>query len=184
MALQDLWISILIAILLFIPMIFVYSFILSFHPGKNLYEVLEISLGKIIGKIVSLSLILYFFYLTTLVLRNITEFIQVTSMPKTPQYFSGLCFLLIAAYMVKCGIEVFARWANIVFVFLVTLTLISTIASVNQYDYENILPILYKGWKPIFQSSLSMLTFPFGETLVFLTIFSNLENEKSLGFPI
>lgn len=182
-ALQDIWISLLIAFLLFIPIIFIYSSILSSFPGKNLYEIIEICFGKVIGKLVSLLFIMYFFYIATLILRNITEFIQVTTMPRTPQYFSGLWFILIAAYMVKSGIEVFARWTNLVFVFLVLLILMSMIASVNQYDYENILPILYRGWEPILDSALSIFVFPFGETIVFLSFFHTLEDNTRVWRP-
>lgn len=180
---QDLWISILVAISSFMPMIFVYSAILSFFPGKNLYEVLEISFGKTIGKVISLLFIIYFLYLGTLVLRNITEFIQTTLMPQTPQYYSALWFLLISVYMVSCGIEVFARWSNLVFVFIIILILISMVPSVKHYNFENMLPILYKGWKPIFQSSFSMFTFPFGETVTFLAIFHTLKNGKKVWIP-
>ncbi len=175
---QDMWISILMSFFLVIPMLFIYSRILSMFPGKNLYEISEIALGKILGNILNILYISYFFFLGSLVLRNITEFVQIVSFPETPQYFSALCLILLSFYMVKCGIEVFGRWTRLMIPFLLFLILLITVSSFPKLKFENILPVLYDGWKPILHSTFVIFTFPFGETVIFLTLFHTLEDNK------
>lgn len=176
---EDMWISIAFALIAILPVIFVYSKILSFFPGKNLYEILDLSFGKIIGKVFTLLYILYFLYLGSLTVRNITEFIQVVSLRQTPQYFSGLWIVLAGAYMVRSGIEVFARWTNLTCMFLLLLTFVTTIASIFQFDLTNILPILYYGWSPVIESTITTFSFPFGEVVAFLSLFHTLKENKN-----
>lgn len=175
---QDMWISILLAILLTIPMVYIYSKVISIFPGKNLYEISEIALGKILGNILNILYILYFFYLGSLAIRNITEFVQIVSFPETPQYFSVLWLILLSFYMVKCGIEVFGRWTRLVIPFLLFLIFLITISSFPKLNFENIQPILYNGWKPVLHSTFSIFTFPFGETVLFLSLLHTLEDHK------
>ncbi|NLY46545.1 MAG: endospore germination permease [Tissierella sp.] len=178
MAKQDIWISIILALSAIMPMIFVYCKIISLFPGKNLFEILDIIYGKIIGRIFSLLYILYFLYLGALCVRNITEFIQVVSFRLTPQYFSGIWIILVSSYMVRSGIEVFGRWANLVCVLLLALILIMTLLSMSQLDFQNVLPVLYEGWSPVLKSTINIFSFPFGEIVVFLALFNTLKEPK------
>ncbi|MDR7870538.1 MAG: endospore germination permease [Tissierellaceae bacterium] len=175
---QDVWISVLFALFAILPIIYAYSKILSFFPGKNLYEILDISLGKIIGRIISFSYIMYFLFLGSLSIRSVTEFIQVVSLRFTPQYFSGLWIILLGAYMVKSGIEVLGRWSNFVCVFILALILILSISAFSQLDYNNILPVLNEGWNPVINNAISIFSYPLGEVVVFLTFFNSLRDHK------
>lgn len=174
---QDIWISILLAIIATIPFIFIYGKILSFFPNKNLFEILEIVFGKILGKIIILLYILYFIYLGSLCIRNITEFIQVVSFPATPQFFTALWIISLTIYMVKSGIEVFSRWTKFTLIFLFFLIFLITASSFSKFHLENIRPILYHGWRPVFHSAIISFTFPFGEIVVFLSFFHNLKEQ-------
>lgn len=175
---QDIWISILISCLAIVPIVFIYGKLLSLFPNKNLFEILEISFGKTIGKFISSLYILYFIYMASLCMRNITEFLQVSSLPSTPQLFSSIWIIMLAIYMVYSGIEVLARWNKLIMVFIIFLLTITNISSIPKFDFQNIRPILYEGWKPIFASSLVFLTFPFGELVVFLSLFNNLKSSQ------
>ncbi len=180
LAKQDIWISFILAFIASIPLIFIYSKILSFFPGKSIYEIMDLTFGKILGRVFAFLFILYFLYLSALCLRNITEFIQVVSLRLSPQYFSGLWIILVSAYMVKSGLGVFGRWSNFTFVFIMLLVIVLFGASIPQIDFDNILPVLYNGWGPVLKNSISIFSFPFGEVVVFLAFFNNLsENKKT-----
>ena len=56
---QDAWISIIIAILVSSIVLLMYSRILSLYPGKDLFDILQIVMGKVLGKIISLLMIWY-----------------------------------------------------------------------------------------------------------------------------
>ncbi len=178
---QDIWISLLIAFFSFIPLIFIYSKILLFFPGKNLFEIMDICFGKIVGKILSSLYIIYFFYLGALCIRDITEFIQVASLRLTPQYFSGLLIILVGVYNVRSGFDVIGRLANFAFNFILFLTVIIFITSITKTDFSNLFPILYNGWSPVIENAINLFAFPFGDIVVFLALFNNLKDQKKIS---
>ncbi|MDF2533385.1 MAG: hypothetical protein K0Q65_2966, partial [Clostridia bacterium] len=67
---RDMWISIVIAVFLAVPIYLIYSRILSLFPDKDLFEILEQNFGKFFGKLISLVFIWFAFHLGALVLRN------------------------------------------------------------------------------------------------------------------
>lgn len=177
---QDTWISTLVAILAIIPMILIYGKIHKMFPNKHLFEIVDIVFGKIIGKIISILYIWYFLHLGAICIRNITEFIQVVSFQETPQFVPNIFITLLIIYMIKSGIEVLGRWGKFVLPFVLILLLVVGILSISEFKYQNIKPILYNGWTPIFTSALSIFSFPFGEIVVFLSIFHTLKNTDKI----
>lgn len=180
-AMQDTWISILIAMVMVIPLVLIYGKISKMFPGHNLYKILELVFGKVVGKGISILYTWYFLHLGSIVIRDNTEFIQIISLEDTPKYFTSIFFILLAIYMVKSGVEVLGRWSNIAFPFVFTLLILVNIAAISDYKYENIKPILYNGWVPVFKGAYSIFSFPFADTVAFLTIFNSLRDLKKVN---
>ena len=67
---QDAWIAIIIAISWSIILLLMFSRILSLYPGKDLFDILQITFGKFIGKIISILMIWFAFHLGTLVSKK------------------------------------------------------------------------------------------------------------------
>lgn len=180
---QDAWISLLISLVLAVVMVIIYGSILNNHPGKDIFQILEYIFGKVIGKIIGLLYVFYFLHLGAIALRNITEFIQVTSFPDTPQYFSAIFIGLLAIYILKSGLEVIARVNKFILPSIIIIISITIIMAIPKSDITNLLPILENGWVPVIKGSLLKFTFPFGETVVFLT-FLNTVREKDRNTKI
>lgn len=177
---QDTWISSLIAITAIFPMLLIYGRIQKNYPQKHLFEILDIIFGKILGRIFSVLYIWYFLHLSAICIRNITEFIQVVSFQETPQFVPSIFITLLIIYMIKSGFDVFGRWSTFILPFVFTLLIIVGILSVTEFKYENIKPILYFGWSPVFDGALSIFSFPFGEIVVFLSIFHKIKESKKI----
>lgn len=177
---NDTWLAIIIGTLLFIPVVLIYSRLLYLFPGKDLFDILHIVFGNIIGKILSIIYIWFSFYLGVLVLRNFSEFTTIVVYPDTPIVVPMIFFILLCIFALKLGIEVLGRWSelfiivNIIAVILITIILSSTLMNIN-----NLLPILYDGIQPVISGAFSALSFPFAETVVFTMVFSSFENQKS-----
>ena len=71
---QDAWIAVIAAFSLSIILVLMYSRILSLFPGKDLFDILEIVMGKFIGKIISLLMIWFAFHDGSLILRSLSDF--------------------------------------------------------------------------------------------------------------
>ncbi|HZJ76185.1 MAG TPA: endospore germination permease [Oscillospiraceae bacterium] len=175
---QDTWISLLATLVLVTPIVIIYGNILNNHPGKDLFQILEHVFGKIIGRLIGAIYTFYFFHLGSICIRNMTEFIQVSSFPETPQYFVAFFIGVLAIYMLKSGLEVMARVNRFVFPFLIFILIITLLFVIPRADPTNFLPILENGWQPVIKHSLLISTFPFGETIVFMSFFNTVKEKK------
>jgi len=171
------------ALALATPMVIIYGIILNDNPGKDIFQILEYIFGKVIGKIIGFLYTFYFFHLGAICIRNMTEFIQVTSFPDTPQYLTAIFIGLLAIYILKCGLEVIARVNKFILPGLIFIIVITFIAVIPSSNVNNFLPILEDGWLPVIGDGFSKFSFPLGATVIFLA-FLNLVNEKGKAHKI
>lgn len=176
---KDSWMSIIFGIILSFPVLMMYARILSLFPKKNMFDVIEIVLGKFLGKIVLIMYIWFSFHLGALVLRNFGEFINSVSIPETPEIVPMTFIVLLCAYGVKSGIEVLSRWSRLALLILVSLITLSIFLLIPDMELNNIRPLLSKGIMPVLTGAFSVFSFPFAETILFALVFSGLQNKKS-----
>lgn len=175
----DTWISILVSMVMFIPLAFIYGKLIELFPGMGLFKILEKVYGKFLGKIFISIYTFYFFHLGSMCIRNITEYIQVVSLPETPQYITAILIGVLSIYIVNAGFSVLTTWAKIVLPIIVIMILTTFIFAIPKFNYSYIKPVLFNGWKPVISSAYSILTFPFAETIIFMVFFSSLNNKQN-----
>jgi len=81
---QDAWIAIIISISWSVLLLLMFSRILYLYPKKDLFDILQIVMGKFIGKIISILMIWFAFHSGTLVLRILSEYTNALVFPDTP----------------------------------------------------------------------------------------------------
>lgn len=175
---RDAWMAYLISMSLGIIIAYIYSKLITLFPGKNLYDIMEIVFGKVIGKVMIVLFTWYAFHLGALVMRNFTEFIEVVSMPETPRYVIAIAIGFFCICLVGSGIEPLVRWSAFVCPMTIVTILILTIFSIPKMDVNNLRPVLYDGIKPVLNASFLVFSFPFAETVLFTTVLSFLKNKN------
>lgn len=187
---QDVWISIILAILISLVIGSIYSKLLSYLPGKDIFFTLEFFLGKFLGKTVIFLITWFAFDLAAIVLRNFGQFIYTVGLPDTPMIIPMICLMILCAFAVNSGIETIAKWSMLFIIVLILFQLFTGLLLSKYFDLSNLKPILYNGIKPILMGSLGVISFPLAETVVFLFAFPPFPKEESpckvfsLGFLI
>jgi spore germination protein KB len=176
---NDAWIAAIVGIIMVIPMLFVFSRILSLFPGKDLFDILNITLGKVIGKIVSFFYILYAFHVGALVFRTFGEFMRIVALPETPMFVCIFCMGLTCIIAVKIGIEVLGRTCAYFIPLLFLILAVVQVLELSQLNMENIKPILGNGLMPVLKGGFGAFAFPFSQTVLFLGALSSLKTKKS-----
>lgn len=174
-SLQDTWLSLIVALLMVIPFIFIYGAIMNMFPGKDIFQILILIYGKLIGKIISLLYVIYFYAISSLSARAITEYIQVVSFPETPQYYPAILIGILAIYSLKSGIEVIGRVSKFLLPLIVLIIIVTFIGALPKAQFSNLLPVLYNGWEPVLSSAVSIFAFPFAEIVMFMTLLNKSE---------
>jgi spore germination protein KB len=178
-AAQDSWLSLLLASAFAIPVILIYARIIKIFPEKDFFEIMEILLGKIAGKIVIVLMTWYAIHLGAMVLRNFSEFIQIHSLPETPQLPIMIAMILVVVYMAKSGIETMGKWSIYMLSVVVIVVILTILFSIKQMDFKNIMPIMGHNFGTIAAGSYQLLTFPFAETVLFLCIACGIKKNDS-----
>jgi len=176
---QDAWLAIIIAMGIFSLVIPIYGRICSIYPGKNIYQVMELLLGKVAGKIISLLFVWYAFFLGALVIRDISEFARTVSLPETPECIFAFFAVLLMILTVRGGVELLARFLGIFFPIYILMILTVTFVSIPFFELKNLKPFLYDGIKPVLGASLEVFSFPFAETVLFVCILEHLRKNGS-----
>ncbi|PKM73423.1 MAG: spore gernimation protein [Firmicutes bacterium HGW-Firmicutes-16] len=178
-AAQDSWMSLLLAAVFTVPMLLIYARIIKLFPEKNLFEIIEMLFGKIAGNIIIILMVWYSLHLCALVLRNFSEYIQIVSMPETPQLPIMIAMILVVVYMAKSGIETMGKWSIAMLSAVFLVVIITILFSLNKMDFTNILPFMENDFKSIAAGAFRLYAFPFAETVLFLCLADAMKKKDS-----
>lgn len=176
---RDTWIAILLAAAMSLPVMFIYSRILTLYPGKDLFDILEIIFGKIISKFIQILFFWYPFFLGAILIRDVFEFIGIAGLPGTPQLIPNLFMTIVCILVIKDGIEVLGRILTFILPIIFIIILLETLLSLSMFQVSNIQPVLYDGFNPVFFGAFQTFTFPFAQTIIFTMVLSSLKSQVS-----
>lgn len=176
---QDFWLAIILAIVLALPVVFIYSRLHVMFPGKNLFDIIEICFGKVIGKVFIILLTFYLFETGCEVLRNFAEFVNIASFPETPLIVPAIVSIAVCAYAVKEGIELMGRWSKVFFLVIIFSAIASFILLMADMDTNNLKPLLSSGIQAIVKGTSLAFLFPFTQILPFTMAFADFQSKKS-----
>lgn len=169
---RDAWLSVLVGMLSGLLLLILVT--LPIHrrePGKSLVEMLPAYLGKWLGGAVAAAYVLYFSYKSVRNVREFGDWMILYLLPETPLYFITLVLMLISAFAVYHGVEVFFRLAELLWPWIVLMyaILFGIIIFSNLFHPENLQPVMEHGLKPVLEAALpEVVSFPFGEMVLFL----------------
>lgn len=167
---EDSWLSLLLAFAYTVPVLLIYGRIMRLYPEKNIFEVLELVFGRIVGSVVIALISWYALHLCSIVLCNFSQFIEIVAMPETPQLPLIIVMLSITTYLSMSGVETLGRWAFATIFIIVGVVILTIIMALNHMDFTNILPVMAHDFSKIANGSLKVFSFPFGETVMILGI--------------
>ncbi|WP_088105352.1 GerAB/ArcD/ProY family transporter [Halalkalibacter urbisdiaboli] len=181
---QDIWIAEIIAVFFGVGLVYFYYFVLKRGGGKNLYGLLVQVFGTKLGYVIVFGYANYFIYISTRNIRDFGELIKVTLMPVTPLEIISLSMMGVVFYVLFNGLEVLGKINEVLGPFLMTfLVLVGVMIFITgEIDVTNIQPVLAEGIKPIVKAFFpTMLTFPYGETVVFMVMMTSVSRFTAAG---
>jgi spore germination protein (amino acid permease) len=167
---QDAWIVILVALIIGLAFIWIYTELQTNYPDKNYIEIIFLILGNKLGIPLALLYAVYWFWPAARNLREFGELIIITTLPNTPLYIVLSIFICVSLYSIYKGIEVLARTSEIIMPIIICFmfALYILIALSKQLDLSKLKPIAADGLMPILKSAYPNVSlFPFGEIFIF-----------------
>lgn len=176
---NDAWLAVLLGTVMAVPVIFIYARLLSLFKGKDLFDILTLVFGNVIGKIAALAYIWYPLHLGALVIRDFGEFSSTVAVPETPMLMPMLFMGFLCIWAVMAGVEVLGRCSKILFPIIAAIIGITTLLVIPYLNFGYLKPVLYNGFSPVFNSAFTVFSFPLAETVLFTVVFSALKTDKS-----
>ncbi|QEK11221.1 GerAB/ArcD/ProY family transporter [Crassaminicella thermophila] len=176
---QDLWLAVIIALIGAFPIVFIYAYLQYIFPGKDLFDIIYICFGNVIGKGIIIIYTWFLFHTGILVCMNFTNFVWIVALLETPKIILMISMIVLCTWIIKEGIEVMGRWAEFFVCVLVGFIFIAILFLIPKMHIKNIQPILNSGIKPFIKGTFSVFTFPFTQIIPFMIIFSNFKAKKS-----
>lgn len=168
---QDGWMSAILGIVIGCGVIYLYTALAKRYPNHSIMEYSKFILGKWLGTCVGLIFYVYFAITASLVLRNVGDFITTIIMPETPIQAIHFVFLLIIMLGAGLGLEVFARAGEVFLPWVLLFIGVLIGFLIPQIKIERLPPLFEASSKAIMHGSLSILSIPYLEMVVFLVIY-------------
>ena len=175
---RDGWMSVLPGFAVGIPYGLMVLSLVERYPHKNLLQISETLFGKWIGKIIGFIYILITGYFGGLVLGEVGDMYQVSAMPLTPIPVFFLGALLLVFYLVRSGIEVLARFSEVIFPLIVIALVLNVVLAIPKGEQGELLPILSEGLKPLFLGGIKVVPFAMNYILFLAVIAAFLPTGK------
>ena len=162
----------------------VWVLLYRYYPGQSLAQIPVSVLGRPLGMAVSLLFFVYFCLVGGWVLRDLSDFLNGTIMPRTPPTVFHAMFLFVVGYTVAQGVETIARLNQFITSFLFFPFWSVLILALSEWDWERIQPILRTDIGETMIRNHYFLGFPYLETLVMMMFLPHLENKAGRSFVI
>ncbi|MEC0333859.1 endospore germination permease [Paenibacillus macerans] len=183
---QDVWAAMAMAAGAGFFLLLMYWAIYRRDPDLDLFELCRKYWGKTAGSLLSALFVVYFAYEASRNLRDLGELASFVLLNRTPLVVIMLIGIAIVANSVRYGLRVVFLCTLVLFPFVVLsyMILISMIGGVGLMHFENMLPILENGLKPVWREVPNIIAFPFAQTVLFLVFFPGLKTGRKARKPI
>ncbi|MDF2937383.1 MAG: spore germination protein [Paenibacillaceae bacterium] len=174
-AAENAWLAVLCALAGGFVLLSMYLWLVNYGNGKNLYQLFEDTLSRWGALPVAILYIGYFLYMSAVVMRDMIELLDTAVYPASPNEFIAFTFILVIAYILYLGVEVFARTTEMIMpYFMLFFLLMLVLLIINKsIHFSYLRPVLAEGWSPVLKEAFpKILTFPFGESIALTILMS------------
>lgn len=165
---RDGWLSVLPSYALGIPFGMMVLSLGRRYPGQSLLQIAEILWGKWLGKLYGIIYTFINLYFCALLSRQGQDVINRTVLTLLPDILVLSSGMLLIFFLVKSGIEVYARFAEFVFPVVTAGLFAILILVIPRFEWTEFFPILGNGIIPVAWGAWKISGFPM-EYVLFLS---------------
>lgn len=156
---SDMWISGIISVFTVLPFMLGTIYMGQKFPGKTLVEYISMVLGNVLGKIIGMLIVIYFFIVAsssvTMYIHHLTDFL----LPQTPFLVVTTLHVFVICYLVWKGSEVIGRTAVVAYSMAIIFFILVFMASLAEINFGRLVPFFDSGVGPVFKASIAADTF-------------------------
>lgn len=183
---QDAWLSAILATIMGIPLVWMFTALGALHPDKTSMGIMQLLLGKWFGGVVALSYVFYCFVSVPMYAWYIGNFFTVYYLERTPSQAINILFVIVAVIALLYGLEAIARASEILYYIVFALFVLFTVLLIPNINSTNLFPFLEKGILPVIKGAFLITIASGAQLFMLLMIFpkniSNINEGKKALF--
>lgn len=170
----DVWISVIIGGVLAITAGIIMASLTKIYPNQTIYQFNRHIIGKWMGGLLSLIMIVYFMVIAAYQLRALNEVTSLFLLEGTPSWAIIMLFMWVSLYLLTGGINPIARFCELALPITVVIFLVVILMGLKTFDINNLRPMLGENIIPVLKgASTTTLSFTGIEIILILTAFMN-----------
>ncbi|PGV98359.1 hypothetical protein COD86_05290 [Bacillus cereus] len=178
----DSWLTVILAGICVQGCILIIWFLAKRFPKDTIFEITKIIFGIRLGRLFTISYIIYFIFTISTILSLFSNIIQLWLLPHTPNWIPKLLLLCIGIYVAKDNIKIIARFLVLTSIFLFFFLFIAMYA-LKDANFFYVLPIGKQGidsiLKGVHEGFLSFLGFE-----IFMILFPHIQTNSTTKLRI
>lgn len=181
---KEAWLAVVLAIIISLPVMWIYASLAKRFPGKSLIEINEAVLGRFLGSVISALYILFFLSLAVFNTRDIGSFIKGFIMTNTPVAVIIIMFVFICALAVRKGAIIIARLGALIAMFSIVIVFLNSMLLTKSFHLENMLPLFQLPLINYILAAHTATMIPFLELFAFFMFAPDLNESVKFGKSI
>lgn len=177
---QNTWITILIAVVITIPMLWVHTKILQLYPGQSYFGNFIRALGRPAGLFVCSLYVFYSIHLGGQVVRTFSEFVHVVNMPETPVIAISSFIVATLAYILQKRLYVLARVSKFVFPILCLAVAMTVVLSYHNMHFNNLKPMFQITPAELLKGVSMAFALPYGQVVACVPMMERMNRKEEI----
>lgn len=165
----DAWITTIIAGIFIEIILVIYWLLLKRFPTLILTEFTKKIVGKGLGKILNISIYMYFVLTACFAVIFIVNLINTWLLPLTPSWTISLLIMIASVYLAIDDIKIIARFFTLASFLILIIIILSVLNFTHELDFQYVRPIGHSGIKNILLGSSDSLISMLGFEILLLT---------------
>ncbi|SFX55240.1 spore germination protein KB [Thermoactinomyces sp. DSM 45891] len=179
---QDAWIIPLWAGVAGVLLSLIWIKLANYYPGNSIIQICIQVAGKRLGGFIALLYIGYFIHLSSLITRNLGDFMKINLMPRTPITVFHVMFLLIICYAVIKGIETISRSTEFLFPLVTVTFLFIFFIALYEWNWDRFQGMFRMNIWTTMKETRSLFGFPFMESFLLVMLFPYVRSRIKVSF--
>lgn len=152
------------------------------YPGLSIIQISVKAAGTFIGSIIALLYIFFFIHLSSLVVRNVGDFMKATLMHRTPISVFHIMFLIVVCYVTIKGAKTIARVNEMLVPLIMVTFVIIFLFMLPEWSNDRLQPMFRLDvWKTA-KETRHIIAFPFIDAVALFMMFPYVKNRLKTGF--
>jgi spore germination protein KB len=176
---NDAWIAVLAGFVVVLCITVIYAALINRFPGMSIIEINECVFGPVIGRLMSVLYIYFYYTIACLDTNVISGFIKEIVLPDTPMILIVFLFLIVCIWAVRKGPTNLMKYSMLFSVVSMIIIGLNMLLLIKNIDLRNLLPFMVLPVKDYISGIHSVALIPLSDPFLLIMFIPEMSKPKA-----